>query len=210
MSVTINSGDSYLDRNKYLFLTKLDLNTARHWRAYTRSLTQIGCEVEIDGNRYWLTINVSADLSGFVQFKEINPAWLGSKLAQQRYAERAERLLPDRIFKAREKLIFDRHMELPLEERQKRRVDCCLVRYDDNDNHYRAHAHDRDYNEIHVSEFGSFFAAQRMLREWAVVHDVCYCGGYTRHDNPAQFQSFISAMQEHRVRGEAASREAAS
>jgi hypothetical protein len=197
-SVVIDSGDSYLDRNRNLFLTKLDLKKYRLWRQYSKYPTQLRCNVEIDGTRYWLTMDVSADGGGFVRFKEID--WSNDWPAQRRYAERAERLLPDRIFAAREHLIFERRMELPLEERQKLpSVDCCLVRYDNDDNHYRAHAHDRDYNEVYVTEFSSFFGAKRLLREWAVANDLYYGGGHTRLDSPAQFQSFISAMREHVV-----------
>ena len=199
MSMIIDSGDSYLDRNRDLFLSKLDLKTYRRWRAYSRSLTKLRCEVEIDGTHYWLMMNVSAGSSGFVRFKKIDPTW-HSWPAQQRYAERAERLLPDRVFAAKENLIHDRIMDLPLGERQKLYIHCDLVRYDNNDNHYRAHAHDCDGNEIHVTELGSFHSAQRMLREWAVVNNLHYGGGYTRHDNPAQFQSSISAREQWRRR----------
>lgn len=170
-AVTIDSGDSYLDRNEDLFLTKLNLNATRRWRAYhSNSLTEIGCEVEIDGDRYWLTMNVRAGFSGFARFKEINPAWLYSKPAQRRYAERAERLLPDAILRAKEHLIFDRLMDLPLEERKRLSVDCDLVRYGGDDS-YRAHARDRDCNEVHVTEPGTFSGVQRTLREWAVAND---------------------------------------
>ena len=199
MAVIIDSGDSYLDRNENLFLTKLNLNAARRWRAYCHhSLTDIGCEVEIDGDRYWLTMDVSAGLSGFARFKEINPAWLNSKPAQRRYVERAERRLPYCILRARERLIFNRSMQLPLEERQKLRIDCDLVRYDGDNNRYRAHARDRDFNEVHVTEFGTDYAVLIMLREWAVANDTLYCGGYARHYDPESFDQFLRAMRERR------------
>jgi hypothetical protein len=65
-----------------------------------------------------------------------------------------------------------------------------MVRYDEHDEHWRAHAHDREYNEVHVTEFGTFEGAKKLLREWAVANDVYYGGGYTRHDNPEQFKAF--------------------
>jgi hypothetical protein len=195
-SVVIDSGDSYLDRNKNLFLTKLDLNTARHWRAYSRWPTQLRCEVEIDSTRYWLTMDVSAGSGGFVRFKEIDPAWLNSWPAQRRYAERAETLLPERIFKAKESLIFEHCLTLPMEERKKLLVDCGLVEYGDQ---YRAHALDADYNEIHVTELSSYSGAKRLLREWAVANGLFYGGGHSLHRSSTQLQGFISAMREHVV-----------
>jgi hypothetical protein len=205
-SVSIDSGDSYLDRNEDLFLTKIDLSAARQWHAYNRySLTDVGCAIEIDGNRYWLTMDVSAGSGGYARFKEINPALLSSKPAQQRCIERAERMLPDRIFRAKEKLIFNRIMDLPLEERQKVKIDCDLVRYDGDDKRYRAHACDRDRNEVHVTEFGSFSGVQRMLREWAVANDLCYCGGYVRHDSPESFSQFLRAIHKRKTENPVAS-----
>ena len=187
-SVTIDSGDTYLDRNGDLFLTKIDLKAYRRWRAQPRSLTSLGCKVEIDGNRYCLTINVSAGSCGFVRFKEINDArWGTSNPAQQRYVERAEHMLPDAILRAREHLIFERIMMLPLEERQKVGIDCDLVRYDNDDTRYRAHARNRHGNEIHVTDFGSPSSVKRKLREWAVANDLYYGGGHSRHDSPADF-----------------------
>jgi hypothetical protein len=99
--------------------------------------------------------------------------------------------LPDVIFKARENLIFDRIMALPLEERLRWRIDCVLVRYDGDDSHYRAHAFDCDGNEVHVTGLGPFSGAQRMLREWAVANEKCYSGGYTRYDNPELFSQLL-------------------
>jgi hypothetical protein len=186
----IDSGDSYLDRNEDLFLTKLDPRRYRRWRQYSRSLTKLRCEVEIDGNRYWLTMDVSAEANGLVRFKEIDPTRL-SWPAQQRYAERAERLLPDRIFAAREHLIFEHCLMLPMEERKKLRVDCGLVEY--GDNQYRAHAYDDDYNEIHVTELSSYSGAKRLLREWAVANGLYYGGGHTRHRSPDELAQFRAA-----------------
>ena len=194
-SAVIDSGDSYLDRNKDLFLTKFNLNTTRQWRAYSRYPTRLRCEAEIDGARYWLMMDVSAQRNGFARFMEIDPAWLNSWPAQRRYAERAERLLADRIFAARENLIFKRNMKLPLGERQKLHVDCDLVRYNNDNRHWRAHARDRDGNEIHVTEFGSYWNVLRMLREWAVANDLYYGGGHVTHDSPARFQ-VVRAMRE--------------
>ena len=189
-NVTIDSGDSYLDRNGDLFLTKIDLNAPRQWRAHHRVLTELGCEVEIDGSRYWLTMNIGR-WSERARFKEINQAWLNGKPAQRRYVKRAEHALPDAILKARERLIFKRQMNLPLEERQRRRIDCDLVRYDGDDNHYRAHARDANHNEVHVTELGSPSSVKKMLREWAVANDVYYGGGHYRHDDPESFRRFL-------------------
>lgn len=191
-NVTIDCGDSFLHRNENLFLTKIDLKATRKWYAYIpRSLTNLACDVAIDGVHYWLTMTVSKGY-GFVEFKEFDPAWLNSKPAQRRYVEDAERLLPQQIFRARERLIFDRLMELPLDERRKLGVNCCLVRYDGDESRYRAHAYARDGGEVHVTEFGTAAKAVMMLREWAVSQNLYYGGGYGRFSDPASFQQFLA------------------
>jgi hypothetical protein len=71
-----------------------------------------------------------------------------------------------------------------------------MVRYDDDESHWRAHAYDCDYNEVHVTGFGTFYEAKRMLREWAVANDLFYGGGHTKHDNPKRFSEFRADMKE--------------
>ena len=108
----------------------------------------------------------------------MSQAWLTDKQAQRRYADRAEDLLPDKIFEAREDLIFKRSCE-----QRGPSIECNLVRYDNDDNRYRAHGWDDDGNELHVTDFGSFRDVQRMLRGWAVANNLFY--GRNKDDRTA-------------------------
>jgi hypothetical protein len=105
----IDSGERR--RNDCLLLTKIDLNAARQWRFSYGTTTILTCEVEIEGERCWLTIDVGRlsmrePKGDVMSSKEIDPYWLRMKLADPRHVERAERILADRVFEAKEKPIF--------------------------------------------------------------------------------------------------------